>query len=130
VRRRSPNEYTTFYNSGRNAILYLADEKAHFDWLFSDIAGKEIERIRDTVKRSYHYDILSRLIEHRNDVYKQEGINTNNIAFEWLLPAIFPQLPQKMKNDALQFCEALYVEAYYFVTNDYAFIKIANSTNQ
>ena len=54
-------------------ILYLIDEQAQFDWLFSEVAIKEIRRIRSESRRSAHYHLLDRLIEHRHDIYLTEG---------------------------------------------------------
>ncbi len=110
-------------------VLYLIDDQAHFDWLFSDIGLEEILRIRSDPKRSSHYHLLNRLIEHRHDVYDEEG--RKNIRQEdrvELLSRFFPNIPYKMKNDALQYCEAELVGAYYFLTNDRKFTNKARAS--
>ena len=56
-------------------ILYLIEEQSHFDWLFSEVGMDEIRSIRSEARKSSHYDLLDRLIEHRRDVYlKKVGI--------------------------------------------------------
>src|SRR5215218_1631417 len=50
-------------------ILYLIDDQAHFDWLFSEMGIDEILKTRSESRRSAHYHLLDRLIEHRRDVY-------------------------------------------------------------
>jgi hypothetical protein len=45
-------------------ILYLIEDQAHFDWLFSEIGMDEILRIRSEARRRSHYHLLDRLIEH------------------------------------------------------------------
>jgi hypothetical protein len=109
--------------------LYVIDDYAHFDWLFSDIALQEILSIRHEWKRSQHYNLLDRLIEHRNDVYEMEGRSVRVSERNYLLSAFFINLPKKMENDALQFCEAVLVEADYFVTNDERFIRASASAD-
>lgn len=49
-------------------VLYRIDDTAHFDWLCSDLGIKEIGRIRNLRKRSFHDGLLGRLVEHRADV--------------------------------------------------------------
>lgn len=109
-------------------ILYLLDEQAHFDWLFSDVAVEEVLKIRDAMKRETHYDLLDRLIEHRNDIYGITGSHFELNERNKLFANLFPALPKKMHNDALQYCEAILVGAYYFVTNDSNFIKASMLT--
>jgi hypothetical protein len=98
--------------------LYLLDEQAHFDFLFSDIALGEIQAIRDTTKRASHYGLLDRLIEHRADVYMEEGRADIAREREARFAPWQSQLPSRMVNDARQLAEATVVEAYYFLTND------------
>ena len=105
------------------SILYHIDDQAHFDWLCSDVALNEVVKIRSQQKRKQHFDLLERLIEHRRDVYEEEGRSSLSEAPETLLSRLFPTLPLGMKNDALQYCEALLVEADYFLTNDQDFIR-------
>lgn len=108
-------------------ILYKLDESAHFDWLFSDLGIEEILRIRDEAKKRFHYDLLDRLIEHRQDVYDEEGRGIDEAERSELLNVLFPKLARRMQNDALQYCEAGLVEAIYFLTLDLDFISIANA---
>lgn len=109
-------------------VLYLIDDQAHFDWLFSDVGLEEILRIRSETKRSSHYHLLDRLMEHRHDVYAEEGRNIRQEDRVELLSRFFPNIPEKMKNDALQYCEAELVEAYYFLTNDRRFTNKARAS--
>ena len=106
-------------------VLYLIDDQAHFDWLFSEMAINEIRRIRSEPRRSAHYHLLDRLIEHRRDVYLEEGRNISQKQRAELLSQLLPDIPERMKNDALQYCEAELVESDYFLTNDHKFIKRA-----
>ena len=110
-------------------MLYLIDDRAHFDWLCSDIAIDEVLRIRSELKRSLHYDLLDRLIEHRQDVYTEEGRKLTIHEREYLLSRLFPNISDTMKNDAEQYCEAILVEADFFLTNDAKFIKAAGTVN-
>ncbi len=55
-------------------ILYVLDDQAHFDWLFSDVALGEIIRIQNAIKRQAHEDLLSRLLEHRHDIYTEQKL--------------------------------------------------------
>jgi len=110
-------------------MLYLIDDQAHFDWLCSDIAIDEVLRIRSERKRSCHYGLLDRLIEHRHDVYTEEGRKFTTHERECLLSRLFPNISDSMKNDAGQYCEALLVEADFFLTNDAKFIKAAGTVN-
>ena len=109
-------------------ILYLIDDQAHFDWLFSEMGLDEILRIRRETRRSAHYHLIDRLIEHRHDVYVEEGRNIGQEDRAELLSRFFPNIPVKMKNDALQYCEAELVESDYFLTNDRRFIKKARAS--
>jgi hypothetical protein len=52
-------------------ILYLLDDQAHFDWLFSDIGLDELQGIRSQLRRSAHHHLVDRLIEHRQDIYEE-----------------------------------------------------------
>lgn len=103
--------------------LYCIDDQARFDWLCSDIAFGEIDRIKDQFKRSAHRSIVESIIEHRHDVYESEGRTVSIPERARLADRLFPSLPPKMRNDALQFCEAEMVEAYFFITNDLPFIN-------
>jgi hypothetical protein len=98
--------------------LYLADDQAHFDFLFSDIALDEIQAIRDATRRRAHHGLLDRLIEHRADVYEEEGRANTAQEREARFATWQPQLPARMWNDARQLAEATIVGAYYFLTND------------
>lgn len=106
-------------------ILYLLDDQARFDWLFSDMGLDEILRIRSQSRRSTHYHLLDRLIEHRRDVYQEESRRTNQKYRARLAARLFPTISKRMKDDALQYCEAELVESDYFLTNDQRFIKKA-----
>jgi hypothetical protein len=98
--------------------LYALDDQAHFDFLFSDIALSEIEAIRNATRRRTHYGLLDRLIEHRADVYEEEGWGDTDHEREARFAVWQPQLPASMWNDARQLAEASVVGAYYFLTND------------
>lgn len=98
--------------------LYAIDEQAHFDFLFSDIALAEIQAIRDATRRRTHYGLLDRMIEHRADVYEEEGRVDTAQEREARFAAWQPKLPARMWNDARQLAEATVVGAYYFLTND------------
>jgi hypothetical protein len=102
--------------------LYLIDYQAHFDWLFSDIGMEEIRKIRSEARRGPHYNLLCRLFEHRRDVFAEEGRDICQEECSALLSRFFPRLPDSMKSDALQYCEAELVESDYFLTNDLRFI--------
>ena len=106
-------------------LLYWLDEQARFDWLFSDLAIEEVMRIRSALKRRLHYDLLDRLIEHRYDVCLEEGRSFTTQDRETLLSSLFPGLQGNMTVDALQYCEAVLIEADYFLTNDIAFVNTA-----
>ena len=98
--------------------LYLIDDQARFDWLFSEISLHEIEAIRNVLKRQTHYSLLERLIEHRADVYDEEGSDAVAEPRDALFRRWQPALPKKMWNDGRLLAEASVVEADYFVTND------------
>jgi hypothetical protein len=98
--------------------LYLLDDQAHFDFLFSDIALAEIEAIRDATTRRAHYGLLDRLIEHRAAVYEEEGRADIARERDARFAVWQSQLPARMWNDARQLAEATVVNAYYFLTND------------
>jgi hypothetical protein len=103
-------------------ILYLIDDQAHFDWLFSDMGMDEIQKIRSHARRNPHHNLLNRLIEHRHEVYAEEGRDVSQEDCAELLARFFPRIPDKMKSDALQYCEAELVESDYFLSNDLRFI--------
>ena len=103
-------------------ILYLIDDQAHFDWLFSNMGMAEIRKIRSEAQRNPHHNLLNRLIEHRHDVYAEEGRDISQEDCAELLSRYFPDIPDSMKSDALQYCEAELVESDYFLTNDLRFI--------
>ena len=84
-------------------------------------------KIRDKLKRSRHYNLLDRLIEHRQDVYDAEDRKFTTSERAYLMSRLFPTIKDKMKNDAEQYCEALLVEANYFLTNDSDFLKAAST---
>jgi hypothetical protein len=67
-------------------ILYLIDDQAHFDWLFSNMGMGEIRKIRSEVRRISHYNLLNRLIEHRHNVYADEGRHISQEDCVKLLP--------------------------------------------
>jgi hypothetical protein len=98
--------------------LYVLDDQAHFDFLFSDIALNEIKAIRDVTRRRSHDGLLDRLIEHRADVYEDEQRTGIAADRETRFSAWQPQLPARMWNDARQLAEATVVGAHYFLTND------------
>lgn len=106
-------------------ILYLVDERAHFDWLCSDNGVAEIQRIRDFSKREAHRHLLMRLLQHRQDVYAEAGDRVVPELIEARRREIFPNLPRRMESDALQFCEADLLDAYFFITNDRDFARVA-----
>lgn len=109
-------------------ILFRIDDGAHFDWLFSDLALTEIERIANARKRVMHYGLVRRLLEHRSDVYSESGLAAlDRHAVHERAVALFPNLPPRGMNDARQFCEAEFVDAYYFVTHDLPFIRAARA---
>ena len=103
-------------------MLYLIDDQAHFDWLFSNMGMEEIRKSRSEARRAHHYNLLSRLIGHRRDVYAEEGRDICQEDCAELLSRYFPRLPDRMMSDALQYCEAELVESDYFLTNDLRFI--------
>ncbi len=109
-------------------ILYHIDDQARFDWLFSEKGLDEIRKIRNESRRSAHYHLLDRLIEHRRDIYLEEGRDISQEDREELLSRLLPNLPENMKNDALQYCEAELVESDYFLTNDHRFINRARES--
>jgi hypothetical protein len=109
-------------------ILYLIDDHAHFDWLFSETGINEIRKIRNESRKSAHYHLLDRLIEHRRDVYLEEGRNISQEDRAELLSRLFSNIPERMKDDALQYCEAELVESDYFLSNDQKFIKRARKS--
>ncbi len=109
-------------------ILYLIEDQARFDWLFSEKGIDEIRRIRSEARKSAHYQLVDRLIEHRNDVYLEESRNISQGERTELLSCFFPHIPERMKDDALQYCEAELVESDYFLTNDRSFIKKARAS--
>lgn len=109
-------------------ILYLLDEQAHFDWLCSDRGIAEIERIRGTVKLSLHLSVLARLLEHRQDVYEVGMERPERDAIASRQRVLFPNLSHRMHSDAAQFCEAELMDAYFFVTNDREFSRVAAAT--
>ncbi len=109
-------------------ILYLLDDQARFDWLFSDIGLNEVQRIRGQSRRSAHHHLLDRLIEHRHDIYEEECRRTNQKGRAELAARHFPTISTRMKDDALQYCEAELVEADYFLTNDHRFINHARES--
>jgi hypothetical protein len=86
-------------------------------------------KIRSAAKRHIHFHLLERLIEHRHDVYAEEERVITPEDLEARLTTLFPDLPEKMEADALQYCEAHLVESDYFLTNDSRFIKVAATTN-
>ncbi|KPL80016.1 hypothetical protein [Herpetosiphon geysericola] len=104
-------------------LIYLIDDKAHFDWLCSDIAIGEISRISDVTKRYWHSDLIGRLMEHRQNVYEEEERVLDNDERDNIYNALLADLPKRMHDDGRQFCEALVVDADYFITNDTEFIK-------
>ena len=104
-------------------LLYLYDDQARFDWLFSDTGLDEIIKIRNEYRRSAHNNFLERLIEHRIDIYNEEGRIIRLDEIKQIRDRYFPHISHKMENDALQFCEAEIVEADYFLTNDLDFIN-------
>ena len=106
--------------------LYLLDERAHFDWLLSDIAIDEIVSIEDLTKRRQHWNLLDRLLEHRDIVLEESGLVFPANRPRVLAKSIFPDLAERHLADALQYAEALILESDYFVTNDVAFCKVAN----
>jgi hypothetical protein len=108
-------------------VIYLDDDRGRFDWLFSDLALAEIERISNVAKRQRHGSLLGRLIEHRMDVYAIEGRRRlQPAAIAKRVAALFPTLKPSMRSDAHQYCEAEMVGADYFVTNDVAFIHVGH----
>jgi hypothetical protein len=109
-------------------ILYLIDDQAHFDWLFSNMGLDEIRGIRSEARRNAHHNLLNRLIEHRHDVYAEEGWHITREDRAELLSRIFPRIPDRMRSDALQYCEAELVESDYFLTNDLRFIAWARTS--
>lgn len=106
-------------------ILYLVDDRAHFDWLCSDHGVAEIQRIRNVAKREAYGHLLTRLIQHREDVYAGAGDTVATEAVEARRRELFPTLPPRMESDALQFCEAELLNAYFFLTNDRDFARVA-----
>ena len=111
-------------------VLYLVDEAARFDWLFSDLALAEIHRIENSVKRGLHRRLIRRLVEHRSDVYSEADFPpADRESLQARVRTLFPDLPPKMMSDAQQFCEAELVDAYYFVTNDLPFIRVARASD-
>jgi hypothetical protein len=109
-------------------ILYLLDDQAHFDWLFSDIGLDELQGIRSQLRRSAHHHLVDRLIEHRQDIYEEGCRRTNQRGRAELAARLFPTIPKRMTDDALQYCEAELVGSDYFLTNDYRFISKARET--
>jgi hypothetical protein len=109
-------------------ILYLLDDQAHFDWLFSDTGLDELRRIRNQSRRSAHHHLVDRLIEHRHDIYEEECRRTNQKVRAELAARLFPPIPKGMMDDALQYCEAELVESDYFLTNDHRFINQARKS--
>ena len=106
-------------------VLYLMDDQAHFDWLCSDVAIDEVMKIPDLGKRQVHHHLLDRLIEHRHDLYAEEKRHVTLEEIKTLRASIFPDVSKKFENDDMQYCEAVLVEADYFLTNDTRFIKRA-----
>lgn len=105
--------------------LYAIDEQARFDFLCSDLGLDEILAIRDASKRSAHDGLLDRLIEHRADVYSEEGRTDVVNQREALFADWSTQLPVRMYTDGRQYAEAEIVESDYFLTNDRDFIARA-----
>ena len=114
---------------GALRILWLMEEQAHFDWLFSEMAMDEILRIRSGARSKCHFYLLDRLIEHRNDLFFEEGRNIGQQDREEHLSRLFPHIPARMENVALQYCEAELVGADYFLTNDLEFIAWARASS-
>jgi hypothetical protein len=106
-------------------VLYMYDDVGHFDWLFSDVSLGEISDIRDQLKRENHFGLLERLLEHRRDVYDEEGRSVSTQEREARLDIWKHLLPERMWNDARLLAEAELVEADYFLTSDADFIKKA-----
>ena len=104
-------------------ILYAVDNQAHFDWLCSNEAVTEIEQIRHVQKREEHYGLLSRMLEHRADVYAEarECLAEEEVATR--IGTLLPHVPARMQIDAQQFAEADIMDAQYFLTNDRPFIR-------
>lgn len=109
-------------------VLYIVDDQAHFDWLFSDVGLDEVMRIRNELRRGSHYHLLNRLIEQRREVYAEEGRHFSGADIARLRHQLFPNIPQRMENDSLQFCEAELVESDYFLTDDLDFVTMAGRT--
>jgi hypothetical protein len=105
--------------------LYWVDEQARFDFLFSDLGLDEILAIRNPRKRAAHQGLLSRMIEHRHDVYSEEGRRDVAAQREAMFAPWSTQLPIRMHNDGRQYAEAEVVESDYFLTNDGGFITRA-----
>lgn len=122
---RNPPDSRMLHEVEALRFLYLIDEQANFDWLFSEMGIDEIRRIRSESRRSAHYHLLDRLIEHRSDIYLEEGRDISQEDHAELCSRLFPDIPTRMKNDALQYCEAELVESDYFLTNDHKFITQA-----
>lgn len=127
INRAAPGEQVLNEINALRA-LYRIDDHARFDWLCSDVAVAEIEEIANQRKRSAHRGIIESIIEHRRDVYESEGRIVSVLERADLAQRLFPDLPSRMQNDALQFCEAELVDADFFVTNDRRFIRKARLT--
>ncbi|HET9236098.1 MAG TPA: hypothetical protein VFO10_02535 [Oligoflexus sp.] len=103
--------------------LYALDRVAHFTFLFSDLALDEISRIKSIIKQNTHSSLLDRLIEHRHDVYLEEGRNGIAVDRDRCFATFSSMLPEKMHNDGRQYAESVVVEADYFLTNDEKFLR-------
>jgi hypothetical protein len=105
--------------------LYAADEQARFDFLCSDLGLDEVLAIRDATKRRAHDGLLRRVIEHRGDVYSEEGRQDVAAQREEKFAAWTTLLPKRMQVDGRQYAESEVVQSDYFLTNDVEFIARA-----
>jgi len=105
--------------------LYAVDEQARFDFLYSDLGFEEILVIQDARKRAAHGGLLGRIIEHRRDVYSEEGRRDVAAQREAMFAPWSAQLPNRMHTDGRQYAESEVVESDYFLTNDGGFITRA-----
>lgn len=103
--------------------LYVVDDRARFDFLLSDLGLTEVLAIRNEAKRAVHYDLLDRMIEHRNDIYAEEMRADLPVQREALFAGWAAMLPAAMHKDGRQYAESSVVESIYFLTNDMEFIK-------
>ncbi len=108
--------------------LYQIDEQAHFDWLCSDVAVNEIMEIKGTIEkeiiRENHYDFLERIIEQRNIIIDEQGLE-----FSGKMNQVFSSFSEKDYNDCIQCSEAIEYESDYFITFDKKFISKCKDIN-